>query len=71
MNGLHNPCEESFTFNRETIAYIQQAAERGLYDIRGLGAKQGDALIALHTPAGAQLAYSGYLLKRKSSPAGR
>src|SRR5215210_3963098 len=34
------PSEESFTLNRQTIAYIQQAAERGLYDIRGLGAKR-------------------------------
>ena len=34
------PHEESYTFNRETIAYIQQTAERGLYDIRGLGAKR-------------------------------
>jgi methylamine---glutamate N-methyltransferase subunit C len=36
---LH-PREESYTFSRQTIAYIQQAAERGLYDIRGLGAKR-------------------------------
>jgi glutamate synthase domain-containing protein 2 len=35
-----SPKEESFTFDRQTIAYIQQAAERGLYDIRGLGAKR-------------------------------
>lgn len=34
------PLEESFTLSRQTIAYIQQAAERGLYDIRGLGAKR-------------------------------
>src|SRR5204863_4195516 len=34
------PREESFTLNRQSIAYIQQAAERGLYDIRGLGAKR-------------------------------
>jgi len=34
------PREESFTLSRQTIAYIQQAAERGLYDIRGLGAKR-------------------------------
>ncbi len=32
--------EESHTFDRHTQAYIQQAAERGLYDIRGLGAKR-------------------------------
>jgi glutamate synthase domain-containing protein 2 len=36
----HTPREESFTLNRHSIAYIQQAAERGLYDIRGLGAKR-------------------------------
>ena len=36
---LH-PREESYTLSRQTIAYIQQAAERGLYDIRGLGAKR-------------------------------
>src|SRR6187200_2158326 len=35
-----SPREESFTLNRQTIAYIQQAAEHGLYDIRGLGAKR-------------------------------
>ena len=34
------PREESYTLSRQTIAYIQQAAERGLYDIRGLGAKR-------------------------------
>src|SRR6185436_704142 len=32
--------EESYTLNRHTLAYIQHAAERGLYDIRGLGAKR-------------------------------
>ena len=32
--------EESYSFNRHVLAYIQQAAERGLYDIRGLGAKR-------------------------------
>src|SRR6476659_11270712 len=32
--------EESFTLGRHTLAYIRQAAERGLYDIRGLGAKR-------------------------------
>ena len=36
----NSPREESFTLNRQSIAYIQQAAERGLYDIRGLGAKR-------------------------------
>lgn len=32
--------EESYSFNRHVLSYIQQAAERGLYDIRGLGAKR-------------------------------
>ncbi|MBA3710658.1 MAG: FMN-binding glutamate synthase family protein [Planctomycetes bacterium] len=32
--------EESFSFNRKIQSYIHQAAERGLYDIRGLGAKR-------------------------------
>src|SRR6266702_7036285 len=32
--------EENYTFNRDVLAYIQTAADRGLYDIRGLGAKR-------------------------------
>src|SRR5580700_11356267 len=32
--------EESSSFNADALAYIQQAAERGLYDIRGMGAKR-------------------------------
>ncbi|MCC7085920.1 MAG: FMN-binding glutamate synthase family protein [Pirellulales bacterium] len=32
--------EESASFNRDVLAYIHRAAERGLYDIRGLGAKR-------------------------------
>src|SRR3954469_1265131 len=36
----HGPPEESYSFNRDVIAYIQQAAERGVYDIRGMGAKR-------------------------------
>ncbi len=32
--------EESFSFNRQVMAYIHQAADCGLYDIRGLGAKR-------------------------------
>jgi glutamate synthase domain-containing protein 2 len=32
--------EESFSFNADAFAYIQEAAERGLYDIRGMGAKR-------------------------------
>ncbi|MDC0935159.1 FMN-binding glutamate synthase family protein [Pirellulales bacterium] len=32
--------EESASFNSNALAYIHQAAERGIYDIRGLGAKR-------------------------------
>ncbi len=32
--------EESASYNRNVLAYIHGAAERGLYDIRGLGAKR-------------------------------
>jgi len=32
--------EESFTFNAGALEYINRAAERGLYEIRGLGAKR-------------------------------
>src|SRR5262249_2795220 len=32
--------EESYSFNRQTIDYIHRAAEHGLYEIRGLGAKR-------------------------------
>jgi glutamate synthase domain-containing protein 2 len=32
--------EESASFNRNVMSYIHQAADRGLYDIRGLGAKR-------------------------------
>jgi len=32
--------EESYSFDRKMIAYIQQASERGVYDIRGMGAKR-------------------------------
>lgn len=38
----HSPpsLEESSSFNRDVLAYIHRAAEQGLYDIRGLGAKR-------------------------------
>lgn len=42
-NPAHRPAtslEESATFDRHVLSYIQQAAEHGLYDIRGLGAKR-------------------------------
>lgn len=32
--------EESYSYNRNVLEYIHQASERGLYDIRGLGAKR-------------------------------
>lgn len=32
--------EESYSFNRNAIAYIRQAAKFGLYEIRGMGAKR-------------------------------
>src|SRR6478736_1564144 len=32
--------EESFTLNHHVLNYIQRAAEFGLYEIRGLGAKR-------------------------------
>jgi methylamine---glutamate N-methyltransferase subunit C len=36
----HGPYEESYSFNRNVIAYVHEAAERGVYDIRGMGAKR-------------------------------
>src|SRR5262245_59444133 len=36
----HGHHEESYSFNRDVIAYIHEAAERGVYDIRGMGAKR-------------------------------
>lgn len=32
--------EESYLYNRKVLAYIHQAAETGIYDIRGTGAKR-------------------------------
>jgi len=32
--------EENASYSRNTLGYIHQAAERGIYDIRGLGAKR-------------------------------
>lgn len=32
--------EENYSFNRHVLSYIHRAAETGLYDIRGLGAKR-------------------------------
>jgi methylamine---glutamate N-methyltransferase subunit C len=36
----HTSLEESAGFDRHVLAYIHQAAETGLYEIRGLGAKR-------------------------------
>src|SRR5262245_28822151 len=36
----HEPLEESYSFSRNTLTYIHEAADRGVYDIRGLGAKR-------------------------------
>ena len=38
-NGVKH-LEESATLNAEALEYIHRAAERGLYEIRGLGAKR-------------------------------
>ena len=38
--SLRSPLRESATFDRGVIAAIQQAAETGVYDIRGWGAKR-------------------------------
>lgn len=38
--SAHIHREESYSFNRDVLDYIHQAAEHGLYDIRGLGAKR-------------------------------
>jgi hypothetical protein len=48
-----------------------EALDERVAVIRGLGARQGDVIGALQTPAGTQLAYSGYLLKRRPSAANR
>lgn len=37
---MNAPLEESHSFNRDVLHYIQNAAETGLYEIRGLGAKR-------------------------------
>jgi hypothetical protein len=36
----HLRLEESFSFSNPVIDYIKHAAEYGLYEIRGLGAKR-------------------------------
>lgn len=37
---VNGPLEESYTFPRDVLHYIQNAAASGLYEIRGLGAKR-------------------------------
>ncbi len=49
--------EESATFDRKTIDYIQRAAASGLYEIRGLGAKR-------HVPHFDDLLFLGASLSR-------
>src|SRR5437016_14283476 len=61
------PPEESYSYNRDVIAYIHQAAERGVYDIRGMGAKRRlptfDDLILL-TASLSRYPLEGYREKR-------
>jgi glutamate synthase domain-containing protein 2 len=40
LNTARPALEESASYNKNVLSYIHQAAERGLYDIRGLGAKR-------------------------------
>jgi glutamate synthase domain-containing protein 2 len=41
MSNISRPAlEESASYNANVLSYIHQAAERGIYDIRGLGAKR-------------------------------
>lgn len=40
MSNRPGDLEESYSYSRQVQDYIHQAAERGLYDIRGLGAKR-------------------------------
>ena len=40
MAAKHLRLEESYSFSNPVIDYIQHAAEYGLYEIRGLGAKR-------------------------------
>src|SRR5579872_4602951 len=39
-NAARPALEESSSYNKNVLSYIHQAAESGLYDIRGLGAKR-------------------------------
>ncbi|MEK6248606.1 MAG: FMN-binding glutamate synthase family protein [Planctomycetales bacterium] len=56
-------CEESASFDRQAIAYIRQASECGLYEIRGMGAKRAvpsfDDLVLL-TASASRYPLEGY-----------
>ena len=61
--------EESASFNSNAISYIRQAAEYGLYEIRGMGAKRSvpsfDDLVVL-TASASRYALEGYREKCES-----
>src|SRR5437868_13726688 len=63
----HVTREESYSYNSSVLSYIHQAAERGLYDIRGLGAKRKlptfDDLVLL-TASLSRYPLEGYRQKR-------
>ena len=40
MTPIPPSLEESYSYNRKVLSYIHLAAERGVYEIRGLGAKR-------------------------------
>ena len=40
MTPIPPSLEESYSYNREVLSYIHLAAERGVYELRGLGAKR-------------------------------
>ena len=40
MTSIPPSLEESYSYNRKVLSYIHLAAERGVYEIRGLGAKR-------------------------------
>ena len=40
MKSMPPSLEESYSYNRKVLSYIHLAAERGVYELRGLGAKR-------------------------------
>ena len=40
MKSIPPSLEESYSYNRKVLSYIHLAAERGVYELRGLGAKR-------------------------------